>query len=63
MAAVRHLKFLKTGIVITWPVSERDSASSYQVFSHSDNNVAKKRFFDLAAVRHFEFAKFWYFIM
>ena len=61
MAAVRRLKFLKFGIMITWPVSERDSASSYQVFSQSNNkslDVAKKRFFDLAAVRHFEFAKF-----
>jgi len=27
------------------------------------SDVAKKRFFDLAAVRHFEFAKFWYFVM
>jgi len=56
MAAVPRLKFLKFGIVITWPVSERDSASSYQVFSQSNNkslDVAKKRFFDLAAVRHF----------
>ena len=37
MAAIRHLKFLKFGIVVMWPVSERDSASSYQIFSQSDN--------------------------
>ena len=61
MAAVRHLKFYKFGIVITWPVSQRDSASSYQMFSQSDNKslgCSQKRFFNVAAVRHFEFAKF-----
>ena len=61
MAAIRHLKFLKFGIVVTWPVSEvilllRTKFSVNRTINHSD--VVQKRFFNVAAVRHFEFAKF-----
>ena len=31
MAAVRHLEFSKFGILVTWPVSERDFASSNKI--------------------------------
>jgi len=31
MAAVRHLVFLKFGILVTWLVSEHDYASSYRI--------------------------------
>jgi len=31
MAAVRHLEFLKFGILVIWPVLERDSAVSYKI--------------------------------
>jgi len=31
MAVVRHLEVSNFGILVTWPVSERNSASSYQI--------------------------------
>ena len=31
MAAVRHLEFSKFGILVMWPVLERDSALSYKI--------------------------------
>ena len=31
MAAVRHLEFSKSGILVMWPVSERDSTSSRKI--------------------------------
>jgi len=31
MAVVRHLEFSNFGILVMWPVSERNSASSYQI--------------------------------
>jgi len=31
MAVVRHLEFSKFGILVIWPVLERDSALSYKI--------------------------------
>jgi len=33
MAAVRHLEFSKFGILVMWPVLERDSALSCKIFT------------------------------
>ena len=38
MAAVRHHEFSKCGILVTWPVFERDFTSSYQFSRYSDIN-------------------------
>jgi len=38
MASVRHLEFMKIGILVTWPVSEHYSTSSYQILHQSDKN-------------------------
>jgi len=59
MAADRHLEFSKFGILVMCPVLERDSALSYRI--SSDNHMLRyshKTIFNMAAVRHFEFAKF-----
>ena len=37
MAAVRHLQFYKFGILVIWPLLERDSALSYKISRKSDN--------------------------
>jgi len=65
MAAVRHLEFSKFGILATWPVSERDSASSHKISQLSDNKsrrYSQKTIFNMAAVCHFAFTIFWYFV-
>jgi len=36
MASVRHLEFMKFGILVTWPVSEHYSTSLYQILHQSD---------------------------
>jgi len=46
-------------------VLERDSALSHKISRSSDNHsssYSQKTIFIMAAVRHFEFAKFWYFV-
>ena len=61
MAADRHLEFSKFGILVMCPVLERDSALSYKISRYSDNHslrYSQKTIFSMAAVRHFEFAKF-----
>jgi len=43
------------------PVLERDSALSYKISRKSDNHTlrySQNTIFNMAAVRHFEFAKF-----
>jgi len=65
MAAVRHLEFSKFGILVIQPVLERDSALSYKISRYSDNHSSRysqKTIFNMAAVRHFEFEKFWSFV-
>jgi len=52
------LEFSKFALVVTWLVS-------YQVSHLSDNKSLKytqRTIFNMAAVRHFEFAKFWFFL-
>jgi len=48
MASVRHLEFMKFGILVMWPVSEHYSTFSYQILHQSDNKSLrysqKKRF-------------------
>ena len=66
MASVRHLEFMKFGILVTWPVSEHYSTFSYQILHQLDTKslrYSQKTIFNMAAVRHFELAKFWYFVM
>ena len=57
MAADRHLEFTKFGILVMNPVLERYSALSYKISRSSDNPIIKT-IFNMASVRHFEFAKF-----
>ena len=57
MAAVRHLEILKFGIVVRWRPSERDSVSPTKSVNQS-LGYSQKKIYDMAAVRHFEFAKF-----
>ena len=61
MAAVRHLEFSKFGMLVIRSVLERDSLLSYKISHLSDNHslrYSQKTIFNMAAVRHFEFAKF-----
>ena len=47
MAAVRHLEFSKFGILVIWPVLERDSALSYKCRVNRTiirRDIAKRRF-------------------
>ena len=59
-ASVRHLEFMKFGILVTWPVSEHYSTSSYQILHQSDNislRYSQKTIFNMAPVRHIDFCK------
>jgi len=59
MAAVRHLEFSKSAILVI--LAEHDSASSHEISHQSDNKSVKygqKMIFNMAAGRHFELAKF-----
>ena len=61
MTADRHLEFSKFGILVMCPVLERDSVLSYKISRSSDNHslrYSQKTIFNMAAVRHFELAKF-----
>jgi len=65
MAADRHLEFSKFGILVMCHVLEHDSALSYKIPRLSDNHLlrySQKTIFKMADGRHFEFAKFWYFV-
>jgi len=37
MAVVRHLEFSELGILVRWPVSERNYASSHKISHQSDS--------------------------
>jgi len=59
MAAVHHLEFSKSAILVI--LAEHDSASSHEISHQSDNKSVKygqKMIFNMAAGRHFELAKF-----
>ena len=65
MAAILHLEFSKFGILVIRPVLERDSALFYKISRSSDNHSSRysqKTICNMAAVRHFEFETFWYFV-
>jgi len=65
MAADRYLEFSKFSILVMCSVLERDSALSYKISRLSDNHslrYSQKTIFNMVAVRHFEFARFWYFV-
>jgi len=65
MAAIRHLEFSKFGILVRGPVLEGDSALFYKISRKSDNHSSRysqKTIFNMAAVCHFDFEKFWYFV-
>jgi len=64
MAAVRHLEFLKFGILVTWLVSNVILLLHAKFHVNRTINrwdIPQKTIFNMAAGRHIGFAKFWYF--
>jgi len=61
MAADRHLEFSKFGILVMFPVLERDSALYYKISRLSDNHslrYSQKTIFKMADGRHFTLKNF-----
>ena len=61
MAADRHLEFSKFGILVMFPVLERDSALYYKISRLSDNHslrYSQKTIFKMADGRHFTLQNF-----